>query len=675
MCGIVGFVDRAGQMSLVELRATIQTMANSLRHRGPEDQGSWIDPQQGVALGHRRLSIIDLSAGGHQPMVSSCKRYVLILNGEIYNFRELRRELEHQSAQFRGHSDTEVMLVAITRWGLERAIEKFNGMFAFALWDNREGLLHLGRDRAGEKPLYYGWAGQTLLFASELKALRCHPHFAGEIDANVLPLFLRHNFVPGPYSIYKGIRKLPPGYLMTYRSADGTHKLSPYWSLRQSAEQGTANPFSGSPADMLAELGSLLLDAVRLRMESDVPLGAFLSGGIDSSLVVALMQASSPRPVKTFTIGFPNPDYDEAPFARKVAQHLGTEHTDLYVSEEEMLAVVPQLTTIYDEPFADSSQIPTFLVSRLARTAVTVSLSGDGGDELFGGYDKYMRGQAIFSRLGRIPQFVRFLAAQVLSSLSRTPSDNTITQKVLSMISSVGSRDLSAKAQKLAWMLSTREPEAFQWMLDSYWPFPAALVPRAIEPETAFTDATQRAHLTELLSTMMFLDAVVYLPDDILVKVDRATMAHSLEARVPLLDHRVIEFAWRLPIAVKLDNAEGKKPLRALLRKYLPDRLVDRPKKGFAVPLAQWLVGPLRPWAEELLNEARLRREGYLAHELIGRKWRAFKRGQTESVRALWGVLMFQAWLEDQRQPVSAAARPYPSLLRVPSAPGAAAMA
>jgi asparagine synthase (glutamine-hydrolysing) len=672
MCGIVGFMDRNSRMSAGEVRATIQRMANSLRHRGPEDQGCWIDSRLGLALGHRRLSIIDLSSAGHQPMISSCGRYVLILNGEIYNFRELRKDLEREAEKFRGHSDTEVMLVAIRRWGLERAIQRFNGMFAFALWDSQEGLLYLGRDRAGEKPLYYGWAGQSLLFASELKALRCHPHFPGEIDRDVLALFLRHNFVPGPHSIYKGIRKLPPGTLLTIRAADGTCSLKPYWSLRQQAEQGLAYPFCGTEADAISELDSLLRDAVKLRMESDVPLGAFLSGGVDSSLVVALMQANSRRPVQTFTIGFPNREYDEAPFARDVAQHLGTEHTDLYVTEKEMLDVVPHLPTIYDEPFADSSQIPTFLVSKLARSAVTVSLSGDGGDELFGGYDRYIRGQRIFNQLGKIPKALKGSAAKALACMTRAADGGPLHEKEFKLFSRLSSKNIGGKLQKLACMLKAANAESFHWILASYWTSPAALVPGAREPERAFTDPAQWSHFTDLRETMMFLDTMVYLPDDILVKVDRASMAVSLEARVPLLDHRVIEFAWRLPLFMKIDRNGGKKLLRQLLRKYLPASLVDRPKKGFAVPLEQWLCGPLRPWAEHLLDEARLQDDGYLEKDAISRRWRAYKRGQSESARSLWGVLMFQAWLDEQKQAPSVPARSHPVVLDLPAKSSAA---
>ena len=659
MCGIVGFADRSGNMNAGELRVTVQRMAASLRHRGPEDQGCWIDSRYGLALGHRRLSIIDLSAAGHQPMISNCGRYVMVLNGEIYNFRDLRGELERDGGKFRGHSDTEVMLAAICRWGLDGAMQKFNGMFAFALWDKQQGVLHLGRDRAGEKPLYFGWAGETLLFASELKAFRCHPHFSAEIDRDVLALFLRHNFVPAPYSIYKGIRKLPAGVLMTMRMADGSCSMNSYWSLRQKVEHGVRHPFRGSESDALIHLDSLLLDAVQLRMESDVPLGAFLSGGVDSSLVVALMQARSARPVKTFTIGFPNPDYDEAPFARRIAQHLGTEHTDLYVTENDTLDVIPQLATIYDEPFADSSQIPTFLVSRLARTAVTVSLSGDGGDELFGGYDKYLRARKIHDALGKIPKFLRSPAATTLTHLAG--------------VTDILSKSAGVKAQKLAGMLKAEDAETFHWVLDSYWAFPSDVVPGAREPETAFTDPGQWSCRNELLHTMMFLDALVYLPDDILVKVDRASMAVSLEARVPFLDHRVIEFAWQLPLAMKIDSTGGKKPLRRLLNKYVPATLTDRPKKGFSVPLRKWLVGPLEPWANALLDESRLRQEAYLDPKTVSRKWRDFRSDPSVPAQSLWGLLMFQDWLEKQNQALSAPTQLDAALFELPPVSASAA--
>jgi asparagine synthase (glutamine-hydrolysing) len=657
VCGIVGFLDRSGRMQTEELWTTVQRMAASLRHRGPEDEGCWVDPRHGVALGHRRLSIIDLSSAGHQPMQSHDGRYTIVFNGEIYNFKTLRRELERSGQAFLGHSDTEVMLAAISQWGLEPALEKFNGMFAFALWDAKERVLQLARDRVGEKPLYYGWAGRTMLFASELKALRMHPNFEGEIDRNVLALYLRHNYIPAPYSIYKGIYKLPPGTFATLRSADQSFSLNTYWSTRQAAERGVSSPFSGSELEAIDQLQALLQDAVKLRMESDVPLGAFLSGGIDSSVVVALMQASSSRPVKSFTIGFDNAKYDEAPYAKAVAAHLGTEHTELYVTPEQAMAVIPDLPHLYDEPFADSSQIPTFLVSRLARSSVTVSLSGDGGDELFGGYNSYFRGQNIYRWVQWIPKTLKPPVANVFSGLAALES-----KRMLGLLRSVlpdGLRrvDVGGQLGKLAQVLRTEDREAWHWLQISFWMNPASVVLGARERPTAFTDSSQWAQLKDYIHVMMYLDTLTYLPDDILVKVDRASMGVSLEARVPILDHRVIEFAWQLPVSMKINGKRGKEPLRALLSRYVPQNLVDRPKKGFAVPLSDWLRGSLRPWAEALLIERRLQQEEFFDVGQIRRKWAEHLSGRYNWESQSWGVLMFQAWLENQK-PVAASNTP-----------------
>jgi asparagine synthase (glutamine-hydrolysing) len=648
MCGIVGFLERSGRRRPEELWTTVRRMATTLRHRGPEDEGCWVDSNQGIALGHRRLSIIDLSPAGHQPMHSQCGRYILVFNGEIYNFKGLGRELEGLGQTFCGHSDTEVMLAAISRWGLVPALQKLNGMFAFAVWDAQERLLHLVRDRLGEKPLYYGWAGKTMLFASELKALRVHPSFAGEIDRNVLTLYMRHNYIPAPYSIYKGIYKLPPGTYMTLRSIDCSFELGTYWSVRQAAERGVSNPFSGSDLEAVVELESLLQDAVKLRMESDVPLGAFLSGGIDSSVVVALMQASSSRPVKSFTIGFHDANYDEASHAKAVAHHLGTEHTELYVTPEQTMAVIPRLPVLYDEPFADSSQIPTFLVSRLARNSVTVSLSGDGGDELFGGYKTYFRWQSIHRGIQWIPKILKPPVARALSSLGASDSTHLFGLLRSVLPDRLRQKDLPGTLGKLAQLIRTEEREVRYWLGVSHWIDPAAIVLGAHEPPTAFTDSSQWVELEEFVQVMMYLDTITYLPDDILVKVDRASMGVSLEARVPILDHRVVEFAWQLPLSTKLKGKRGKEPLRQILSKYVPKYLFDRPKKGFAVPLGGWLRSQLRPWAEALLGEARLQRESFFYVEQVRRKWAEHLSGRYDWQSQLWAILMFQAWLENQ---------------------------
>jgi asparagine synthase (glutamine-hydrolysing) len=655
MCGITGFLDTRPTKGSEELSVMVRRMATSLRHRGPEDEGVWVDPASGIAFGHRRLSIIDLSPMGHQPMHSSCGRYVITYNGEIYNFQSLRDELLSLGQAFRGHSDTEVMLAAIARWGVEAALKKFNGMFAFALWDQQERTLYLSRDRAGEKPLYYGWAGHTLLFGSELKALLQHPDFRGEIDRGALMVYLRHNYIPAPHSIYKGIHKLPPGTFLAIRGFGSDASPKPYWSARAVAEDGQRNPFNGSEPEAVKELDSLLHQAVSMQMVADVPLGAFLSGGIDSSLVVAIMQANSNRPVKTFTIGFENSDFNEAVAAKAVAKHLGTEHTELYVTPEEAMGVIPRLPSLYDEPFADSSQIPTFLVSQLARRHVTVSLSGDAGDELFGGYNTYLWGRSVQQKVGWLPQPLKAGLAKSLNPFSRIDWNEFLggsgSQSVLPQ--SLRRKDLNKVLHKLAGILKVDQREALYWVLCSYWMDPAAVVPNAKEPWTALTDESKWAHIKEFMHVMMYLDAVMYLPDDILVKVDRAAMGVSLETRVPLLDHRVIEFAWKLPLKMKVKGDTGKRPLRQLLHKYVPKQLVDRPKQGFGVPIHEWLRGPMRSWAEELLSESRLRDEGYFCETPIRQKWMEHVSGRYNWQAQLWGVLMFQAWLEQQKTLIS----------------------
>jgi asparagine synthase (glutamine-hydrolysing) len=653
MCGIVGFLDTRRSKGREDLSVTARRMASSLRHRGPEDEGVWVDPTCGIAFGHRRLSIIDLSPAGHQPMHSSCGRYVITFNGEIYNFKALRGELEALGQGFRGHSDTEVMLAAIAHWGVEGALKKFNGMFAFALWDRQEQTLYLSRDRAGEKPLYYGWAGNTLLFCSELKALHQHPDFRGEVDRGALAVYLRHNYIPAPHSIYKGIHKLPPGTLLAIRDFGSDASPKPFWSAKQAAEDGLSDPFVGSEFEAVDQLNSLLNDAVSMRMEADVPLGAFLSGGIDSSLVVAIMQANSARPVKTFTIGFENALYNEAESAKAVAQHLGTDHTELYVAPEEAMAVIPRLPSLYDEPFADSSQIPTFLVSQLARRDVTVSLSGDGGDELFGGYSTYFWGRSVHQQISWMPRGLRAAAAKALGPFAKFDW-NALFEKHQSFVpDSVKQRDLTRVLQKLTSILTVSGREALYHVLLSYWTDPASVVLDAREKMTALTNKDGRANLKDFVHLMMYLDTVMYLPDDILVKVDRAAMGVSLESRVPLLDHRVIEFAWRLPLAMKVKGDTGKGPLRQLLHRYVPKKLVDRPKRGFSVPIHEWLRGPMRSWAEELLKGSRLRDEGYFSEEPIRQKWMQHLSGRHNWQAQLWGVLMFQGWLEQHKALVS----------------------
>lgn len=653
MCGITGFLDTRQSKGHDELAVIVRRMATSLRHRGPEDEGVWVDPASGIAFGHRRLSIIDLSPAGHQPMHSACGRYVITYNGEIYNFKALRQELESEGQTFRGHSDTEVMLAGIASWGVEAALKKFNGMFAFALWDRQERVLYLSRDRAGEKPLYYGWAGSTLLFASELKALHHHPDFRGEIDRGALTVYLRHDYIPAPHSIYKGVYKLIPGTLLTIRGFGSDASPKPFWSAKQAAEDGLSNPFTGTEVEAVDQLDALLNDAVSMRMEADVPLGAFLSGGIDSSLVVAIMQANSGRPVKTFTIGFDNSEFNEAESAKAVAKHLGTNHTELYVTPEEAMGVIPRLPTLYDEPFADSSQIPTFLVSQLARRDVTVSLSGDGGDELFGGYNTYLWGRSVQQNIGWMPRPLKTALAKSLNPLARFDWNSLLGGSPSVLPQSLRRKDLNKVLQKLAGILKVNQREALYWVLCSYWMDPASVVIGGKEPLTPLTDPGKWAQIKEFMHVMMYLDTLMYLPDDILVKVDRASMGVSLESRVPLLDHRVMEFAWGLPLAMKVKGNTGKRPLRQLLHRYVPKNLVDRPKQGFGVPIHEWLRGPMRPWAEELLAESRLKQEGYFSPAPVRQKWAEHVSGRRNWQAQMWGVLMFQSWHEQHKSLIS----------------------
>ncbi len=631
MCGITGFLDFDRQTPQETLLRRVTAMSDTIVARGPDDSGAWGDERFGVALSARRLAIQDLSPAGHQPMCSADGRYWIAFNGEIYNFIELRQELIAAGDAFRGGSDTEVILAAVCAWGLERTVTRLNGMFAFALWDSVQNCLHLVRDRLGIKPLYYGWMGQTLLFGSELKTLRAHPAFAGEVDRNSLALYMRHKYIPAPYTIYDNVYKLTPGSMLHIQSDAPRRRPQPqvYWSARQVAESGCAQPFAGSEREAMDALDELLREAVRLRMIADVPLGAFLSGGVDSSLIVALMQAQSGRPVKTFTIGFNEKRHDEARHARAVAQHLGSEHTELYVLPGEAEEVIPLLPHLYDEPFADPSQIPTYLVAKLTRRHVTVSLSGDGGDELFGGYPRYEIGQRVWGRVNWLPAPLRRSVSAALQGLL-PEADAT-----------------PGTLHKVAEILSYENEQAFYNRLVSTWSTPLKLVPGASEPPTPLNDPAQWPQLPDFTRQMMCVDLITYLPDDILAKVDRASMGVSLEARVPYLDdHRVVEFAWRLPLSMKVRAGQSKWLLRQLLHRYVPAELVERPKKGFGVPIETWLRGPLRPWAEELLDEKRLQREGFFNPQPIRQKWAEHLAGNHDWHYYLWNVLMFQAWLD-----------------------------
>ena len=641
MCGIAGFWGRTTEK---DSRQAAQAMGMALQHRGPDDRGIWIDPKASIGLVHRRLSILDLSPAGHQPMHSPCGRYVLVFNGEIYNHLDLREALEKEGGHFawRGHSDTETLLAALRHWGLENTLQQINGMFAFALWDSQERVLFLARDRMGEKPLYYGRIGNLFLFGSELKAFTALPEWKGQINRDALALYMRHNYVPAPWSIYKEIRKLPPAHFVAI-SSSGELLGDPrcYWDLGKIAEQGVLSE-SNEPSMLTDQLDSLLRDAVGRRMASDVPLGAFLSGGYDSTVVAALMQIQSAKPIKTFSIGFNEESHNEAKHAKAVAEHLGTEHTELYVTAEEAMSVIPKLPDIYDEPFSDSSQIPTLLVSKLAKQHVTVSLSGDGGDELFCGYNRYLLGHQIWQRLRVLPQVLRRAMAVALNHAPGHMLDKI--QRRLPQRLRVS--NLADRLPKLADVIIHRDSELFYRNLVSHFKQPCKIVRNAQEPNTILSGSERLPNLSSIRELMMYLDMVTYLPDDILTKVDRASMAVSLEARVPLLDHRVVEFAWQVPTEFKYRDGKGKWLLRQVLYRYVPEDIMDRPKMGFGVPIEHWLRGSLKVWAEELLNEKRLRDDGYFDPTPIRKMWNEHISGKRRWHYHLWDLLMFQAWLD-----------------------------
>jgi len=640
MCGIAGFWRNKNGDDPHEL---LRRMGEAIAYRGPDDSGTFHDGTLGFSF--RRLSILDLTPAGHQPMRSASGRFVIIFNGEVYNSAEIRNELG-AGHNWRGHSDTEVMLEAIERWGIEAAVRRFIGMFAFALWDTHSRTLCLVRDRLGIKPLYYGWikTNGDFVFASELKAIRQYPGFEGRIDRDALSLYMRHNYVPAPHCIYEGLAKLPPGCILTLRAADAQPELQPFWSAPEAARQGLQSRVAESDSEIADQLEAKLAEAVRQRMIADVPLGAFLSGGIDSSLVVALMQSQSGRPVKTFTIGFHEEAFNEAHHAKKIAAHLGTEHTELYVTPQDAMDVVPLLPAMYDEPFADSSQIPTFLVSRLARQSVTVSLSGDGGDELFAGYQRYLLTRRIWNALKKFPPSVRRTAAGVIQAVSPAGIDRSygLVRPLMPrrrQLASVGD-----KAHKLARMLELPGSDAIYLRALTHWPEPESIVRGSREPETVRRFIRAAAWLPDLEEQMMLTDQANYLPDDILTKVDRASMAVSLEARVPLLDHRVVEYAWRLPLRFKIRQGISKWILRQILYRYVPAELIERPKMGFGVPIDSWLRGPLRPWAEDLLSAESLGRDDLFEVEAIREKWREHLSGSRNWQYLLWDVLMFQDW-------------------------------
>jgi len=645
MCGIAGVVEPGRTKSHLETMVT--AMAEVLLHRGPDGHGTWVDEATGIGLGHRRLAVLDPTPAGRQPMASTSGRFRIICNGEVYNFPDLRADLRSKGHVFRGRSDTEVMLAALEEWDLDGALSRFNGMFAFALWDGYERFLYLVRDRLGKKPLYYTTFGDVFLFASELKALRAHPAFVSRIDRNAVGLYMQFGYVPAPLSIYTDVHKLPPGTILRvdpHRIAD-LDVPRVYWSIREVAETAASYRFKSTAACALEKLETLVRDSVRIRMASDVPLGAFLSGGTDSSTVVALMQARSARPVKTFTIGFSEAGFNEAESAGAVARHLETEHFELYVTPDEAMRIIPKLPDLYDEPFADPSQIPLCLLAQLAGRYVTVALSGDGGDELFFGYTRYRTALDAWKIMKWLPHGVRKVLAGILLAIPLRAAElflpwMTSTFKRHGMPGPAGD-----KLRKAAVLLGSESPRALYLALLSHWRDPTALVIGADRPQTRPEQPIGRS-LEDFCSHMMTIDTANYLPDNILVKVDRAGMGVGLECRTPLLDHRLVESAFRLPLSLKYKNGHGKWIQRELLRKYVPYQLIDRPKAGFSVPIASWLRGPLRGWAEELLNETRLRNGGIIDPMPVRLKWAEHQSGVRNWHYQLWDVLVFQQWME-----------------------------
>jgi asparagine synthase (glutamine-hydrolysing) len=629
MCGFAGFLDARGRLDPNDYRSIVQRMADTLVHRGPDDAGAWTDPAAGIAFGFRRLSILDLSQEGHQPMTSRSGRYVIVFNGEIYNHAEIRAKIESSGqVAWRGHSDTEVLLEAIDRFGFERTLDDLNGMFAIAVWDREQKILNLARDRLGEKPLYYGSLDGMFLFGSELKSLRVHPSWTGKFDRHALALYMRHAYIPSPFSAYDGVRKLPPGCWLRVSADEKVGEPRAYWSAVERATN--VSPFDGSREDARDELGRLLAESVGMRMVADVPVGSFLSGGIDSSIVTAAMQAAGNGRVKTFTIGFPDHAHDESRHAEIVARHIGSDHTTMQVSEAACQETLPDLQSTYDEPFADSSQIPTMVLSRLTRGHVTVALSGDGGDELFLGYSRYVRVPHQWQRVKRLPSPVR-LAARHLSRASAGRGGSTFR-----------------RLRKMAERWSPESPERLYRNAVSWWQDGDNIMPGIVPHETLFESPDTVAAIEPLAKRFALIDAVTYLPDDLLVKVDRASMATGLEVRAPLLDHRIAEFAWSLPEEMKIRNGQGKSLLRELLYSHVPRELVDRPKQGFEAPVGRWMREGLRDWAESLLSREALIKHGLLNVAVVRKRWAEHANGRRNWTYPLWTVLMLHAWLEAQ---------------------------
>lgn len=660
MCGFVGFLSKPGTFNSDSTNHILHCMANSVVHRGPDSAGYWLDPAAGIALGHRRLAVVDLSPNGSQPMVSSTGRYIIGLNGEIYNHQELRRSLKIRNERelsslaakpaitWRGQSDTETLLMAIEAWGLEGALEKVNGMFAFGLWDRELKTLTLCRDRFGEKPLYYGWQGRgskaTFMFASDLAAFKRHPEFLADIDRDSLSRYMCHNCIGEDNSIYKDIKKLAPGHLLSVSLAHREPRVWPWYSTVNMINKSVLEPFQGTAEEAADDLHKLLLEVVGEQMVSDVPLGAFLSGGVDSSLIVALMQSQSQTSISTYSIGFHEPGYDEAAHAQRVAKHLNTNHNEVYVTSQDALNVIPDLPKIYTEPFADSSQIPTYLVSKLARQDVTVSLSGDAGDELFCGYNRYQFTDKLWRKLKHVPLPIRDAGVTIATAMPSMLLDG--------IGSAIGVPRLSEKLVKARSVICAQSIDELYLGLVSHWSSPDNAVLGVAEAQEISSLATNSLEALDPVQRMMAYDFIGYLPNDILVKVDRAAMSLGLETRVPFLDRRIVEFAWSLPLNYKLKGGVTKWPLREVLYRYVPPNLIERPKMGFGLPIGNWLRTSLRGWAEDLLDEQRLRSDGYFNPAMIRKKWSEHLSGQSNWQYHLWDVLVFQSWLESHRSQI-----------------------
>ncbi len=655
MCGITGIF---GNLRKEEFDSSIHEMSATLNHRGPDDAGTWINEENGVAFGHQRLSIIDLSSAGHQPMVSHCGRFTTVFNGEIYNHLQLRDKLNTSANKqsWKGHSDTETLVTAFSQWGIEKTLQQLVGMFAIAVWDFKEKRLFLIRDRFGEKPLYYGWSNGVFLFGSELKALQKYKRFSNQIDRGALSLYMKYMYVPTPYSIFKDIYKLEPGCILQIDKGtkpptlplfapfrDQGINIAQWYSISNMAQAGQKNLITDQN-DAVDLIEKTLLESVRSQLISDVPLGAFLSGGIDSSVITALMQKVCKDPVKTFTIGFEESSFNEAIYAKEVSRHLGTEHHELYVTSSDAFKVIPHLPTLYDEPFADSSQIPTYLASKLARESVTVSLSGDAGDELFGGYNRYLWGSRVWNKVRWMPLIVRQTLGVAINKISVNTWDsigNSLPNS--SRVSLMGD-----KAHRMAHRLKNVKSldDVYHSLVTEGYKEDGLVVNDKAALITKLDNNDIVSGIVDSEHRMMLLDSLTYLPDDILTKVDRAAMGVSLETRIPFLDYRVAELAWRLPLDTKINNGETKWPIRQVLYKYVPKVLIERPKAGFAIPVGQWIRGPLREWAADLLNEERIRREGYFNPELVQQLWQQHLSGKYDWTPRLWAILMFQAWLD-----------------------------